>query len=627
MVNGRKRRRIVVTDDSSPNVSVESIESLTDPDQSTSDIARPTGSFNGIFKRFSSQQVEVDDNDSNDALWVEKYAPRNPGQISINKQKLGQVRESIGRLVNGQASDRILVLSGPPGCGKSTTAKIVAEKAMQANHQSTYLLDDPNVNETTDFSHVVEYSNRTTTTSRISSPVTQFSDFLDECKLLTSGSCILVDELPNLYHEPTLMNFRHALLNWIEIDSHVQLPPLIICITEFDVDDERHNMLFTLESTFKVETVLGRNLMQYEERGWHRIKFNSIARSFMKKGLRSVANREKLTIPKSVVTKEIDELSATGDIRNGLITFEYWARFLYPITNEISTYLTLGEISSLNIFHSVGKVVYGTQHPKEELDTFMRSFNMQNSLKQKLSRKPTMADINTITVENISQDVASTSERLNLNILENYLVLNPDIGEDTAKLIDILSESDTMVKYGFDDSQAMVGYYSCFGSRIQCSKMKTPGQRFGKLRYSRESKVRQKKRKIGGLVSEFIDGRAHRLVEAGHYAHISREDVMLVDGFYQYSIIGSMKDEMASGYKVQRIGGDFSNLILPKTKIEEEGDDSLEKAEYTKQLEARYFNYGQGGTDPSDDEEFANDPIEDSEEEDSFSDDSLVLGL
>ncbi|QPG73500.1 hypothetical protein FOA43_000811 [Brettanomyces nanus] len=675
----KKRRRVVKelvsAHYSSPDVSIESIETITDDNQSLGEI-RPTGEQRRYSGKSATRTKSIDDiigkfsippnlpdvidltNDDDGrgcvSLWSEKYTPRSSSDLCINKQKIEQVQSQIEQMVNEETHNRIVFLSGSSGCGKSTAAKILAEEALSKKKETAKkvgLFDDisiiPERDDSGRYPNVIEYTNRTTSTSRLTSSVTQFSEFLDECKLLTMGNekCIVVDELPNVYHEGTLMNFRKAILRWIELDSSVGLPPLIICVTEFDADDDNHWGLFTLDATFKLETVLGRNLMKLEGKGWNRVKFNPVAKRYMKQALRRVVRTEHNSleaIPKRLITDEIDQLSSTGDIRNSLITLEYWCRFLYPVTHDASSLSVLGKENGLNIFHSIGKIIYGTQHPQEEFNNYLKTANVVQF--DKSQSPPTLRDINTISVDNVSQDSASSVGKLNLNVLENYLVLNPSkIDFNVADLVDILSQADTLFRFKNDRrALTMLTYYSCFGARLKCVRLKSNGDSSGathhRSRYSRDSKVGYKKRKIVDLVKDFELRRCNRLVSLGQYSHLSNQDAILIDGYYQNEILNSSKARNKLGNQYtgtfKRLGGDFKNIILPDTEFQPDivEDDSTKSAT---SLEAKYFNvYNEDESMVEDDDkEFDEDPIVDSEDvtsqysEDSFSDDSLVMKL
>jgi len=700
----QKRRKSSRDEGSSPNISVESIDSITDIDQSTSSIIDTSKSYSSLhtdlrqrtgikqifdqFKNSSKRQKRehakaILFKPGKHSLWCEKYFPKDIADICVNKQKVNQVKEAIEDLIsNSKSSSRILLLTGPAGSGKSTVAKIIANKVISnklsliqsKEGRNAQLFDDLiDTDEAVEeqFPNIIEFSNRTTNTSAAGSPVRQFSDFLDECKLLTMNreKCIIVDELPNLYHEDTLKSFRQAILRWIQLNSNIELPPLIICLTEFDTDDFHYKGIFSIEATFKLETVFDKRLMEYEGRAWKRIKFNPVAHKFLTKALKRVAEGEKeltANIPKKIVTEEIKELSDGGDFRNAIITLEYWCRFLYPVTHSASSFSTLGGVSGLNIFHSIGKIVYGTQHAEEEYLAYMKSLNISKAYdpKGEFTTTPKMDDINSISVENICRDLYSTSEKINLNVLENYLVLNPNMDSDVSSLVDVLSEADILTSFKHDSkSLSMMTYYGCFGSRIMCSKMKKKIRAHGamrRLKYSRDPKVRRKKRKIEQEVAKFCMKRCYRLIDQGNYSHLSSLNSMLIDGFYQQQILNSSKLKkkiFKAGYRnnTQRLGGGFSNIVLPETSFEPDtNDDDNENLindndALMSKLESEYFGGGllsdrevgpaEQEMQNSQTDEFDDDPIVDSQEErenvnddsedwdDSFSDDSLVLKL
>ena len=63
--------------------------------------------------------------------WIDKYAPRSGGELAMHKKKVDEVRQWLKKADTSlqlglPPVPRLLVLSGPPGSGKSTMLRVLA---------------------------------------------------------------------------------------------------------------------------------------------------------------------------------------------------------------------------------------------------------------------------------------------------------------------------------------------------------------------------------------------------------------------------------------------------------------------------------------------------------------------
>lgn len=652
----------------------------TDSQSKNNSQLKATDFINKNYKRRRIDEdvsVEKDTNNVNIGIrhqkdtWVKQSAPKNITELFIHKRKIEDLKTEITNLIFNKAENRILVVSGPSGSGKSTSVKLLAHSIMKSkinlmkrrmigSEISDSISSDINDN------FIIEFNILKSSHRGISS-TSYFSEFLNQCKMLTglNERCIVIEELPNLFHRDTLIDFQTSILNWIESDSNFHLPPMIICITEFDIENDldwNNGTSFTIENTVKVETVLGYKVMQYENIGWKRIKFNRVAKTFLKKALNRVLSLEEIQTNK-IIERKVDVLSSLGDIRNAINALEFWYKFQYNAENLLNDN-TGSKETALDIFHSIGKIIYGTKHEKEEFEDFKKRHNNANITSDQL-------DPEIITIDNVSNEIMSHLIRFNLCCLENYSLINPFICDKLTEMLNVLSVSDNIVQRNreFGNSHILknLAFYDCFGLRIYCKLLKTvknrsDGSERGKVIFSRDSKLKKKLQTVYHEIDDFQASRRKKMINMKNYSHLNQVESALIDGFYQSNIMSSFKfryQRYLRGYhdninsKVDRIGGNFTNSITADDEFKADSGEedngkvvsNISLRDKLKMLEEEYFGgMGLNEDDASvDGGELESDPLEeeseveaeaedngdnlrgDAEDEDAFSDDSAVL--
>ncbi|KAL6670088.1 RFC checkpoint protein Rad17 [Candidozyma auris] len=348
--------------------------------------------------------------------WIDKYEPKRVEEVCINPKKLKEVGELIESMIFQRSDCRLLVLTGPAGCSKSTCVKLLAKKYLAEFHSSHITLS-----KSTD-GNIVEYcdSNLEETHQK-----DHFRDFLDGCKFLVGGnlSLILIEDLPNVFHSDTLASFRIALRDWIFADKPLTLPPVVLCLSEVEMTqslEPGRKAYYNIDNNLTVETLLGKDLLYSgSAQGLvRRIKFLPIAKTFMKKTLNRIVACEVRVFSKfnkGTLNGFINSMADSGDIRSSICNLQFWS--LFP-----QMPLVQGD-PQISLFHAVGKIVHSSSKYQD----------LDDDQSDALSIK-TVAD------------AYSNFSLLYLALLENYQIVNGgEFDIDIAScVVDALSINDTL---------------------------------------------------------------------------------------------------------------------------------------------------------------------------------------
>ncbi|TWU74585.1 Cell cycle checkpoint protein rad17 [Metarhizium rileyi] len=331
--------------------------------------------------------------DDDSRPWSERFGPRNLDELAVHKKKVADVRRWLEDVMSGRMRQRVLVIKGAAGSGKTTTVRLL----------------------TTDMGcELLEWKNPTTTSGvGFISASRQFDEFLgrggkfgtldvDEPDNATTTNAngmaqsrakriILIEEFPNTFSRSSsaLNSFRSTILQYLAAHTPSlaslgkasqqkdQIRPIVLVISE--------TLLTTTSASadsLTAHRLLGPEILGHPGVGV--IEFNAIAPSILAKALELVVLKEarksgRRRTPGPQVLKRLGEI---GDIRNAVSSLEFlclkgdqvsdWGAkivFTKPkkSTRDLIT-LTKGESeslelisqreASLGIFHAVGKVVY-----------------------------------------------------------------------------------------------------------------------------------------------------------------------------------------------------------------------------------------------------------------------------
>ena len=324
--------------------------------------------------------------------WSERFGPRNLDELAVHKKKVADVRKWLEDVVSGRMRQRLLVLKGAAGSGKTTTLRLLADDI------GCELLEwkNPVGNAGTGFVSVsAQFEDFLGRGGRfgaldVESPVSSTPASSNGISQEPARRIIMIEEFPNTFSRSAtaLTSFRNSLLQYLH--SHTPslanfaqqsrkepIKPVVLVISE--------TLLTTTSAaadSFTAHRLLGPEILRHPGVGL--IEFNAIAPSLLAKALELVVQKEarksgRRRTPGPQVLKRLGEI---GDIRSAISSLEFlclkgddvadWgakvafakqkkgARDGIALTRgeERSLELISQREASLGIFHAVGKVVY-----------------------------------------------------------------------------------------------------------------------------------------------------------------------------------------------------------------------------------------------------------------------------
>ncbi|KYK58613.1 hypothetical protein DCS_05630 [Drechmeria coniospora] len=328
--------------------------------------------------------------------WSDRFGPRNLDELVVHKKKVSDVRRWLEDVLSGRLPQRVLVLKGAAGSGKTTTVRLLAQD------MGCELLEWKNPTGTSEMGFV--------------STSAQFDDFLgrggkfgtlslesDMASVPARATPVsqshgkqimLIEEFPNTFSRSssTLNSFRSSILQYLAahmpppsvLGRHTQqepIKPVVLVVSE--------TLLTTTSAaadSLTAHRLFGPDILRHPGVGV--IEFNAVAPSLLAKALELIVQKEarksgRRRTPGPMVLKQLGEI---GDVRSAISSLEFlclkgdqnadWGAkvtFTKPKKGARDGIgLTKGETrslelisqreASLGIFHAVGKVVYNKRH-------------------------------------------------------------------------------------------------------------------------------------------------------------------------------------------------------------------------------------------------------------------------
>ncbi|KAK4231040.1 cell cycle checkpoint protein RAD17 [Podospora fimiseda] len=337
--------------------------------------------------------------DENDARpWSERFAPVNLDELAVHKRKVADIRKWLDDVYAGRLRQRLLVLKGAAGTGKTTTVRLLAKElgcdVLEWRNPTTNSFGMPGQAYQSAAGQFEEFLGRGGKFGQldIKGDEEQEEEELPTPVITRSGSgsekrMILVEEFPNTFARSStaLLSFRNSILQYLAANMPPSISrgnrepatPIVMVVSE--------TLLTTASASadsFTAHRLLGPEILKHPGTGV--IEFNPIAPTLLAKALELIVQKEarksgRRRTPGPLVLQRLGEI---GDIRSAISSLEFlcvkgdndadWgskvaftkpkrgSRDVPPLTKDEQKSLELvsQRESTLGLFHAIGKVVY-----------------------------------------------------------------------------------------------------------------------------------------------------------------------------------------------------------------------------------------------------------------------------
>ncbi|XP_056142780.1 cell cycle checkpoint protein RAD17 isoform X2 [Lampris incognitus] len=293
--------------------------------------------------------------------WVEKHAPSSQAELAVHKRKMEEVENWIRAHCDPKTSKggAVLLLTGPPGCGKSATVQVLARELSFGLQEWT--------NPSTFTEHLNHDAFRQTFDPASSfggfpgsSQTGLFQEFLLRANkyncLQMAGEegpkdrkVILVEDFPNqFYRQPRSL---HDILRRFVRTGRC---PLVFIVSDSLRGDSSSKLLFPREVQ--------------EELAICNISFNPVAPTTMMKILTRIATLEagkskgRICVPEKAALEQLCS-GSSGDIRSAINSMQF--SLIADLSLEREMWMRKKNRSATSLKKAVSKATQGTRQPKE----------------------------------------------------------------------------------------------------------------------------------------------------------------------------------------------------------------------------------------------------------------------
>ncbi|NXT60120.1 RAD17 protein, partial [Chaetops frenatus] len=393
--------------------------------------------------------------------WVERHKPDTQNDLAVQKKKIEEVETWLKAHIfqrQPKQGGSILLLTGPPGCGKTATLQILArDLGLQVQEWTNPLsLDLTKEDLRNMFGHD---SNFHTFPSQAQAAL--FQDFLlrankyNKLQMLGESSendkkLILIEDIPNqFYREPGCL---HEILRRFVRTSRC---PLVFIISDNFSGDSNQRSLFPAEIV--------------EELCIFNISFKPVAPTNMMKVLNRIAaaeasmNRENYTLDRTSL--ELLCRGCSGDIRSAINSLqfssmkdcslekEFWSKkkksstikceeagvskvrkkSKWDASEDQEIQAIGGKDASIFLFHALGKIIYCKREAVSEAECPQLPAHLSKHHRDTLLIQP----------EDIVEKSHMSGSMFNLYLHQNYVDFFSDI-DDVVRASEYLSTADVL---------------------------------------------------------------------------------------------------------------------------------------------------------------------------------------
>uniref|UniRef100_A0A914Z4Q6 Cell cycle checkpoint protein RAD17 n=1 Tax=Panagrolaimus superbus TaxID=310955 RepID=A0A914Z4Q6_9BILA len=255
------------------------------------------------------------------------FEPKSVEDLAVNSKRIEDVKEWIrGMMKPPDKRSKILLLTGPCGCGKTTTLKLLC------NDLGVDFLefDLPQEGEYNDFSEFDYYTE--------SKPLEVFEKYIKSCEFTSTEPgaskhrLLCIENLPNIfYREPAKLK-----------ESLLRCASATRCMIVVVMSTSEKGWEFSPARLFPPTVLTELKIAE--------IKFNSIAPTFMTKAVNKMIDMMNIKTTSSMVKQIVEQ--ADGDIRCAINNIQF-STISKAYKGGLST-----AFNQIPMFHFIGKVMY-----------------------------------------------------------------------------------------------------------------------------------------------------------------------------------------------------------------------------------------------------------------------------
>ncbi|XP_006871054.1 PREDICTED: cell cycle checkpoint protein RAD17 [Chrysochloris asiatica] len=252
--------------------------------------------------------------------WVDKYKPETQHELAVHKKKIEEVETWLKAQVlerQPKQGGSILLITGPPGCGKTATLKILSkEHGIQVQEWINPVLPDFRKDDFKELLnpesslHIYPYQSQMAVFKEFLLRATKYNKLQmlgDDMR--TDKKIILVEDIPNQFYRDS-QTLHEVLRKYVQTGRC----PLIFIISDSLSGDNNHRLLFPKEIQ--------------EECSISAISFNPVAPTIMMKFLNRIMTLEtneyggKTTTPDKAALELLCQ-GCSGDIRSAINSLQF----------------------------------------------------------------------------------------------------------------------------------------------------------------------------------------------------------------------------------------------------------------------------------------------------------------